>query len=494
MILRCAHRHEIGNHLSVDGLGLRRIEFITPLGKQGLNARIVIASHVRMPHIVFAEVPVRPVRVEQRADFERRHFPVVGGQQREEAPGVMLVELDAHADLRQLSLIHFGAGIVDRGPDGERDVDALAESGLLHQRLCLVEIDGGDGDVLVPERRGLEGLIVHLPQAEVHRIVESLSIDRRPYRLADAHVAERRASGVEAEVVRIVVEPAAEFNPLRGLGIDPVSSGGHGRLSNEVQPAGKERIQPRARVGHDLDGQGVNVRERLAVRAGLPVAVVTLRAELYPGFPIDELEWARPDRFRHRAAGIDGLVRQDGGSRRLGQIAQKRPEAGHDVSPYRVSVDDGRAQVDDVENTREHRAVLPIADPIEAPFHVIPCHLTAVVELDALSEIEDPRLASAFRAVALSQDRFDLVCGIAGHQRLAHQSLDQEVAVAIELVRVDRGQVLLDADVHGPATSRDTRRRRRVCRNGRPFEATRESDSDPGRGQPLEERSSRQPA
>ena len=218
-----------------------------------------------------------------------------------------------------------------------------------------------------------------LAPAEKHGVDDLLPVQRGRHRLAELDVVERRLARVEPHVemarLRRVGRDNGFFLPGQLLDLRRLDPG-------QVDGALAQGGQARRFVLDDLDGEAVEVRQ-----SRLEVLVVPHEAHVAARDVLGQLEGAGADGvFLKRAVLLDLFLRHHvrGAG---GQHAEQRGIGLGELEPHGVGI----GRLDTLHggvHRAQHRAVLGIADALDRVADVLGRHLAAVVELDALPELE----------------------------------------------------------------------------------------------------------
>ena len=378
------------------------------------------------------------------------HVEVVGPLSLGMRRAVHHLELQVDADLLELSLRQGGQVQDDRlvTHDGHQ-VQALFVTRRLQQLAGLVQVPFlvGVRDVLeVPRGAGIVGLRLRCSDAPGDAVHQCLLVDGVCDGLAYADVLEGTLVQVEVQV-----EPARSglerrSDTLGRIRLDRL------RLLERHRPDPVQVAGPQGGIAHGVVQDGAHddlVHEGKLVPLGvlLPVVLEPFQLHVLLGLPLHELERAR----------ADGLGRLGLEAVRVGDERHQRTELYQESVVRlgereldRVLVDDLHA-LDGVEVAaprglgllvQEVRVVLP---------DVLGGQLLAVVEHDALVQVEGIRLAVVADVPGLGQTGRDVALLVIVHQALRHENAHLCRGVADGPVQVRGMQIGVHAESQGAA-------------------------------------------
>jgi hypothetical protein len=273
-------------------------------------------------------------------------------------------------------------------------------------------------------------------EAREELLAQRLAVDRQVHRPAQALVLER--AGL------VVDQQALDLGDGRGDDLELVAHEVGRHLRRDLDLAALERCQPYADL---LVEAQRDVLDRWLLA---PVAVIGGQRDPLAAFPAIELVRSRADHHGvdARVAEVGVLGRRDHHVRR----ARRRRRVGlvtGDLDCRRVDRLDLRALV---HVAAEVLAAL-VEDPVPAGHDVVRGERLAVVELDALPQVEDPGVA--VELPALGQPRRELAA-LAQHEPLVDAALE-ELAQAVRVEqRVQAPRLAVDRDRDRAAAAADS--------------------------------------
>ena len=424
-------------------------------------------------HVPGIEAARRPAQqVEADVELRRQHLAEVFRLRL----GVQ-VHLDAdlgeHADHRQADRLVVDVAVVRAI---HADLEAVRIAGLGQQLLRLVrvqrealEVRAGAVDRLRDHHRRRRRQAAH------HLLLDRLDVDRPEERLAHPYVLKRVLAldvGVQQLFAELVhaeedgTQLRPDQHPAVGVAVDPLHVLYRDRIGH-VDLAGQQRGDP-GRIGRDRGKD--HLRQVVLLVGVVPPVRVDLGDGLDPGFTADQDE-------RASAVGMPGGVVLFGARRRLrlDRVVLFGPGLGHDGPAGPLEMDDRIRrrgdEIDGVVVNLDHLGVLgdPALQvgavgphPRGREHHVVRRERPAVVELDALAEVEPPsrRLQDL---PALRQGRFDRQPRAAASQALVDVAEVAQGEGLIQVVGVHRIDSPLKGEFQALRLSRQ-----RDCHGQRP--------------------------
>ena len=334
-------------------------------------------------------------------------------------------------------------------------------AGFGEQRLGLGDVVGIalEGFVVAGHRRRQR--LVGRHRAVVDQLDDAVLVDRHVDGLADLHIVERRHLRVHRDVAGVQLAALDDARLLLGIGHHLLEFCRRNAVARYVDLALLQAQQRDDRLLPDLEGDLVEMRQALA-----PIVRIALEDEVLAERPIGQLVGAGADRMLAEigAVFLDLLLRHD-----MREVDRHDMQEGG-VGPgqlelHRIGIDDGDAfqalgrsggngviAFDRGEEAGAGALRLGVGDAVERVFHVVGGHLAAVVELDAVAQLEGEGLAVRRNLVAFGE----LGPEVGGAWLVVHQPVEQAldhrpVLPVVADRRIERGDVVLVGDGDGAA-------------------------------------------
>ena len=346
--------------------------------------------------------------------------------------GGLLHGLQLHLDARlgQLRLDQLLGRLVTASARGGRHEAELLSRGLLVSRNVFLggrQVERRHGGVLdVAHRAGRKRPRRHLRLSLVEGLVERLPVQRRRHRQPCIEVVEGRLGLVEQQVGNLgkvgggdqVGQPLVDDGLALRDGVAVLDVGG-------VVGAGRDAFDPLGllSLGPKLDL--VEVRQRLAVLAFLPVVGVLLGAEVVVDLPLGLHEGAGANQVLVAFLGVVQLRLPDDPEPSVApqKAGKGRPRGlGGDRDRQVIG---GLHRVDVVEHEQEQQRAAPLVGSpvgVEVVFHHLGGQVGAVVKRHALAQQNRPRVEGVVRLDRLGQHRCHLARRVGLHQRVVDRS------------------------------------------------------------------------
>ena len=312
----------------------------------------------------------------------------------------------------------------------------VAHAGLLHQRLGLLEILLALGDALVGrgEHRCERAVVADVGLAREEAVDQRTAVDGQRHRLSHALVVERL---LVVAHVHLAVHRRAQLDHRDLRVVEQRPAAGRREVHENVDVAALQRQDLRLLLGIELDLLAVELRDPalVPVIGVLDVGDAGVRRVL--------VELPRAGAGERLLPLPAEVLRNDDrvvvvGADQVGEVAVRRVE----LEDHRARIGCLRRVLREHPGERRQRvgAALRVRQRVDRGRDVLRGHWRAVVELDALADLERPDAAVRVRLPALGQPRLELQLAVRPRQELGGLRHDAQAALVGHLERVDLGR------------------------------------------------------